>query len=60
MTNTETNLLNNEEHREAMQSDVTNKTKEMLKIHGDEYLRKYEVIEEVMQKLTDNGVHVVL
>lgn len=56
MTPTEVNLLNNEEHREAIQADITAKTKARMAEYGDEYLRKYEIIEEVMQKLTENGI----
>ncbi|MEI7675099.1 MAG: hypothetical protein WCI60_05225, partial [bacterium] len=56
MTQTEVNLLNNEEHREAIQADITNVTKKRMAEFGKEYLQKYEIIEEVMQKLTENGI----
>lgn len=60
MTQTEVNLLNNEEHREAIQANITSTTKAKMAGYGEEYLRKYEIIEEVMQKLTENEIRSIV
>lgn len=52
------NLFDNQEHQEARQNDVRQSDIEFFSKLGEKDLAKFYAIEQAMQLLTENGVHV--